>query len=413
MQALDVKTLVLILFTLNTFGFLAYLYTRFTILRMPGIGLWGAGHFALALCFFCVLLNIESPRSFLLLIFVSALMATHVLWWSGSRLFFNRKPIQPLLVLLPALTVVVFSISVRLSVVLGWSENGELFQTGYVLLFLTCAFYQLAIAREFISYRKPRLMTCIAVGCAFALIGLLSILKALCAPESVPVMIITASGYSLVTFVISIFTQVFSMFGLVLIAAERLQIRLNKVAQSDPLTGLLNRRGFELLSQQTIKAHSSDRKLGAVMAFDLDHFKRVNDAYGHATGDEVLKAFANTLKENTRAVDLVARFGGEEFVVLCLDVNQEDAISTAQRIRESIAEHTMQSGCDEDFSITVSVGLVMIEEDNPDLHRYVDTADTALYNAKAGGRNKVVMAEYQSSSNAPQDCQLSNTAVGG
>lgn len=392
MAELDIKTLVLILLTLNSFGFLAYIYTRFSILRMPGISLWAAGHLALAISFFCLWRNFESPQKPLLLLIVTSILAAQVFWWASARLFFKRKRIHPFLMLLPALFVILFTASARTAVALQWMADGALFQMGYILVFLTCAFYQLVIAREFFTYDSPRLMTSVALGCAFTMIATLSLLKAITAPASLPPMIIIPNTYSIASFAIVLFIQVFSMFGLVLISAERLQFSLNKLAQSDPLTGLLNRRGFEALSKQEIKHRRRDKKYCAIMEFDLDLFKSVNDTYGHSTGDDVLKVFADCLTTNTRSADIVARFGGEEFVVLCVDVDDAEAKITAKRICESMAEHTMHTNTGEDFFITVSVGLAMIEKECTDLSVYMERADSALYNAKAMGRNQVVMA---------------------
>jgi diguanylate cyclase (GGDEF)-like protein len=374
-------------------GFLAYIYARFSILRMSGIELWAGGHLALAICFFCILVNIDSPQQPLLLIIIISIMATHAMWWGASRSFFKKERLHPLLIMLPALIVIVFSICARASVALKLIEDGAIFRTGYIMLFLSCAFYQLAIAKEFISYRSPRLITSVSVGCAFALVAVLSLFKVITVPESLPPLIISPTTDSMATFVMVAFIQVVSMFGLMLISAERLQFRLHELAQSDPLTGLLNRRGFKLQSDVAIKRRRQGDNICAIMAFDLDHFKLVNDTYGHATGDDVLIAFANCLTENTRTTDIVARFGGEEFIVLCIDVDQADAKKTAKRISEFMAALTIQSKSEEDVSITVSIGIAMIEEDSPDLNLYLDTADTALYNAKARGRNKVVVAE--------------------
>tara|TARA_R110001583_G_scaffold59932_3_gene178338 strand:- start:29990 stop:31198 length:1209 start_codon:yes stop_codon:yes gene_type:complete len=393
MEEFDIRTLVLILLTLNILGFLAYIYARFSILRMSGIELWAGGHLTLAVCFFCVLVHIQSPQQPLLLLIIISIMATHIMWWSASRSFFKKERLHPLLIMLPALIVIVFSICARASVALQLIEDGAVFRTGYIMLFLSCAFYQLAIAKEFISFRSPRLITSVSVGCAFALVAALSLFKAITVPESLPPLILSSTTYNMATFVIIAFIQVVSMFGLMLISAERMQFRLHELAQRDPLTGLLNRRGFKLQSEVAIKRRRKGDNICAIMAFDLDHFKLVNDTHGHATGDDVLIAFANCLTENTRATDIIARFGGEEFIVLCIDVDQADAKKTAKRISEFMAALTIQSKKEKDVCITVSIGLAMIEEDCPDLNLYLDTADTALYHAKARGRNKVVVAE--------------------
>lgn len=394
MENFDIRTLVLILSTLNILAFFSYIYARFSILRMSGMTLWAGGHLALAVCFSCILLDLESPHPTLMLFVVIAVMATHAMWWSASRYFFNRKRLHPLVIMLPALIVVAFSVSARAFVALEWIEDGALFRTAYIMLFLTCAFYQFAIAKEFISYRSPRLITSVLVGCCFIVVAVLSIFKVITVPSSLPPLISSSMSYSIATFITVLFIQVTSMFGLMLISAERLKSRLNELAQSDPLTGLLNRRGFNLLSEIAIKRHKQGKNTCAIMAFDLDHFKLVNDTYGHATGDEVLIAFANCLTENTRSTDIVGRFGGEEFVVLCVDIDHVAAKNTAKRISEFMSSLTIQSKKEESFSITVSIGLAMIEEDHPDLCLYLEAADTALYKAKAMGRNKVVVAEY-------------------
>lgn len=394
MENFDIRTFVLILSTLNILAFFSYVYAHFSILRMSGMTLWAGGHLALAICFSCMLLDLESPHPSFILFVVIAVMATHAMWWSASRYFFNRKRLHPLLIMLPALIVVAFSVSSRALVALGWIEDGTLFQTAYIILFLSCAFYQFAIAKEFISYRSPRLITSVLVGCCFIVMAALSIFKVINVPSSHPPLISNSMSYSIATFMTIVFIQVTSMFGLMLISVERLQSRLNGLAQSDPLTGLLNRRGFNLLSEIAMKGHKQDKNICAIMAFDLDHFKLVNDTYGHATGDEVLIAFANCLKENTRSTDIVSRFGGEEFVVLCVGIDHVDANNTAKRIREFMSSLSIQSKKEEFFSITVSTGLAMIEEDKPDLNLYLEAADTALYKAKKTGRNKVVVAEY-------------------
>lgn len=407
MEGLDIRTLVLILSTLNIFVFFVYLYTRFSILKMPGIGHWALGHLTLAVCFICVWLNIESYQPPLLLLIVSSILATHFFWWSGARNFFNQKKLNPLLMGLPALIVLAFSVSARVMVHLNWIEDGALFRQGYVLLFACCAFYQLVIAKEFISYRSPRLLTSIAVGIAFIIISVLSLLKAISVPPHLPPLIVSSTTYSISTFIIVIFIQIFSMFGLVLIATERLQSKLNILAQSDPLTGLLNRRGFELLSQKKLKKRHKSHTLSAIMVFDLDHFKLINDAYGHSTGDDVLKMFANCLTKHTRSYDTVSRFGGEEFVVLCIDIDPKAALDMAEGIREFMCSHKIKSNGDDVVGITVSTGMVVIDEESPTISHYIDRADTALYHAKSTGRNKVVTAENASFSGAYKEDESS------
>ena len=155
---------------------------------------------------------------------------------------------------------------------------------------------------------------------------------------------------------------------------------------SDPLTGVGNRRALEqALALETSRAERTGEGLCAVMA-DIDHFKSINDTYGHDVGDEVLAAFGDLLRQETRGTDVVARFGGEEFVVLMPHTVLEQAIDTAERIREALASSRFAAVPD---PITVSAGVVQLG-----LHESGDAllrrADKALYMAKSTGRNRVV-----------------------
>ena len=363
---------------------------------MPGIDYWAFGHLTLAMCFLFVWVNIVSYQPSLLLLIISSILATHFFWWSGVRNFFNRKKLSPLLMGLPAILTLFFCASARTMVHLNWIEDGALFRPGYVLLFICCAFYQLAIAKEFISFSHPRLLTSIAVGIAFIMMSVLSLLKTMSAPQQLPPFIVSSTTYSVSTFFIVIFIQIFSMFGLVLIATERLQFKLKTLAQSDHLTGLLNRRGFEVLSQKNLKQGHKSNKTSAIMLFDLDHFKLINDAYGHSTGDEVLKNFANCLTKNMRPEDIVSRFGGEEFVALCVDIDHRSATDLAENVREYMCSLNMKSLSGEDMKITVSIGMVMIDDESLSISHYIEMADSALYDAKSTGRNKVLMVDSYS-----------------
>ena len=135
MEGFDLRILVLILLTLNMLGFLIYLYARFSTLRMAGMELWAGGHLALVVCFFGVLLNIESPNPPLLFLIVIFLLTTHTLWLSASRSFFHKERLDPLLVFLPAFMVVAFAVCAVTPLALNWIEEDTLFRTGYILLF--------------------------------------------------------------------------------------------------------------------------------------------------------------------------------------------------------------------------------------------------------------------------------------
>jgi len=162
------------------------------------------------------------------------------------------------------------------------------------------------------------------------------------------------------------------------------------MAVTDQLTGLYNRRYFERhLNVLLGKAQEQERDL-ALMILDIDHFKAVNDSYGHDIGDAVLREFSARLRRNIRGVDLACRFGGEEFVVLMPDTDFAQADSVAERVRQSIAEKMFDVGAPRPLSVTVSVGVSLNESlaDTPE--SLIKRADVALYRAKREGRNRVI-----------------------
>lgn len=169
---------------------------------------------------------------------------------------------------------------------------------------------------------------------------------------------------------------------------HKLQQREAQIVASsltDPLTGVGNRRYLEqALVAEISRASRTGTRLCAIMA-DLDHFKGVNDTYGHAAGDRVLAAFGDLLRQHTRVIDTAARFGGEEFIVLLPNTDLEDAISIANRIRESLAACPIEPLPD---PVTASFGVAEMAPDESG-SGLLRRADAALYKAKHSGRNRV------------------------
>jgi two-component system cell cycle response regulator len=162
------------------------------------------------------------------------------------------------------------------------------------------------------------------------------------------------------------------------------------LAVTDDLTGLYNRRYFDRhLGVMLGKAQAQERDM-AVMILDIDHFKAVNDSYGHDIGDAVLREFSLRLKRNIRGVDLACRFGGEEFVVLMPDTDFRQAEAVAERVREAVAERGFEVGTARPLTVTVSVGVTLNESLSDTPETLIKRADVALYRAKREGRNRVV-----------------------
>ncbi len=164
---------------------------------------------------------------------------------------------------------------------------------------------------------------------------------------------------------------------------------LNFLATRDPLTSCLNRRAFsERFDSLFRDTHNSELTLACVMV-DIDHFKAVNDNYGHATGDEVIKMLAEILKSNTRSEDLVARYGGEEFCLILPGMSDDVAIKTSERIRLKIKDESIKRYPDGPH-ITASLGIASLVDKPESPDELNKLADEALYTAKETGRNRVI-----------------------
>lgn len=166
--------------------------------------------------------------------------------------------------------------------------------------------------------------------------------------------------------------------------------RLEALAQTDPLTGLVNRRALTIrLVTEMERVRRYNAPL-AMLLVDLDHFKLVNDTYGHLAGDDVLIGVAGQLQRAVRSVDLVARYGGEEFVIVLPETGKQGAIAFAERLRDRVATHRFKLAGRQDVRITASIGVAIYPSQGLDsVEDFFRAADLALYRAKGSGRNLV------------------------
>jgi diguanylate cyclase (GGDEF)-like protein len=167
-------------------------------------------------------------------------------------------------------------------------------------------------------------------------------------------------------------------------------IKMRQLADTDFLTGLLNRRAFLAMADDAVEFSRRYRRGMATLMIDIDHFKKINDTHGHAAGDDAIKGIAGTIGECIRTTDKAARFGGEEFVVLLREIDQETALLLAERIRRSIEQSTISHGATT-IPATVSVGVAMFTEGDRDVQDLIERADQGLYVAKKTGRNRTFL----------------------
>ncbi|HEU0306884.1 MAG TPA: tetratricopeptide repeat-containing diguanylate cyclase, partial [Lysobacter sp.] len=166
--------------------------------------------------------------------------------------------------------------------------------------------------------------------------------------------------------------------------------RINRLALTDALTGVANRRQVEIAAEQAVEQARANQQPLAVLTFDLDWFKRINDGHGHAGGDQVLVRVARACESILRQNDLLGRIGGEEFIVLLPNTSSDAALLVAERLRDSVHRLDL-SDIAPDLGVTISLGLAMLRAGDDGVHGVIDRADAALYRAKEAGRNRVAV----------------------
>ncbi len=167
---------------------------------------------------------------------------------------------------------------------------------------------------------------------------------------------------------------------------------LLRAANSDELTGVSNRRAFYEAADLELARYARKPRPIALLLIDIDHFKQVNDTYGHLVGDDVIRNLAVVLRRSVRAIDVVARLGGEEFAVMLPSTSPEMAAVIGERIRQNVSTERVQAG-DEEILYTISVGVALVQPEMSGTNDLLAAADVALYAAKRGGRNRVCVFE--------------------
>jgi diguanylate cyclase (GGDEF)-like protein len=177
------------------------------------------------------------------------------------------------------------------------------------------------------------------------------------------------------------------------VATNRLQLQaanqeLQRLSSTDRLTGLFNRGHWEEMLRQDYARHRRYDRNAALVMFDIDHFKKINDSYGHQAGDAVIQQTAELIRQSMRDADIAGRYGGEEFVVLLPDTESEGAVTFAERLRQSIEAHeVVHEG--QTIRFTVSLGIADLSQPTSGYAQLIERADTALYQSKSAGRNQV------------------------
>jgi diguanylate cyclase (GGDEF)-like protein len=194
-----------------------------------------------------------------------------------------------------------------------------------------------------------------------------------------------------VTYLTCYLLMIVNGFGFLLLCKEKDDRAMALLATIDSLTGLVNRRAFFERTESARQLSTRLRSPIALMMIDIDHFKRLNDRFGHATGDEALCVFAATAQQALRDHDIMGRLGGEEFALVLPGTDMEGALQAAERLRCAIAAAVLPTSGNQ-YSMTVSIGVVVIDP-NEHINSALARADHALYAAKSAGRDRVEIGE--------------------
>lgn len=321
------------------------------------------------------------------------------MFWNGVRLFHERRT-RPFGTFAGAFVWL-----------LGWQLPGFSDASYGRIAFgaLIVAAYTFAIAFELGRERRKPLYSptaAILVPSLHAVVFLLPLIMRAMAPG------LLANGWLMAFIMETIIYAVASAFIVLLMVKDHYVYVYRNAATTDPLTGLLNRRGFED-AMASLCAHQARRGAPVtVLMFDLDHFKSINDRFGHGVGDDVLCLFANVAASNTRTNDIVARFGGEEFAVV-IPADLETAARIGERLRAAFqAAAVTVSG--HAIGGTVTIGAACSRERVADIGKLLARADAALYRAKRDGRNRLYAAPDQSEGAAePERAAAAATALRG
>lgn len=252
-----------------------------------------------------------------------------------------------------------------------------------------------------IHERRSRWLT----GTAFAVAAVLVFCRGLTVFFSPPeeISILAVSPFRTFSLLIGFVVIILSNFGFLLMTRERADRENERLATLDSLTEIFNRRTFLDLAQKEVVRHRRNRLPLALLMVDFDNFKRINDTYGHLTGDDVLRSFTVETLTCLRRNDIFGRYGGEEFAILLPETDAAGAAIFAERLRTRIAGVCVQAGASS-VNCTVSIGITGLNfAENADLDDILRVADEALFAAKAAGRNCVVCLSLSGTEGAETD----------
>ena len=385
-MGLDVNTLFLVTIYVEAMLGLLLLFAWIQNSGIQAVAWWGGAHLLRAAS--VALFGMYGTVSDVITIDLAnaILFTAFAVTWTGARVFDGQKPhlmylVGGALLWLLACRTPFFADSVEARVLLS---------SGIITAYTWATAYEFWRGRsEPLVSRWPAIFMLFAHGSLFLLRTPLSQVL----PWSPTSQVFDSVWLTVLSFEALLFTIAIA-FILLAMATERTELRHKTAALVDPLTGIANRRAFLEEATAMTKRQVNNPVPTAVLLADLDHFKSINDRFGHAVGDHVLQVFAETATAKLGPCDLIGRLGGEEFAIILYDASRDKGLAIAERIRLSFED----AGAEVDgreIGSTVSMGMVVCEDGMIDVPALLAQADEALYCAKERGRNRIEVASLK------------------
>lgn len=353
---------------------------------MRGIGYWAIGALMIASGVLGAFLLSGALPSAPLVMANLAIVAGFIVTWWGIDAFFGRRPGYRFgfaLLAVSAATIIYF-------VATGNSRDRVLFLIGVFALMSGLRLY--SMLREVNpGTRFSQIMISLALGAQGIYYLVLATAVFSLPPVEKPLAQIPIYGW---LFLIPMLLSIVVVFGIVLLVNQTIAMRLQESARRDALTGALTRSALEDVAADELARSRRHGLPLSLLLLDIDHFKMVNDQHGHAAGDTALRQFAAAVRRCLRREDVFGRLGGEEFCALLPSTAVAGAAQLAERIRQSVANLAVEAGGHR-LSLKVSIGVASLGEHGGSWDELVNQADRAMYAAKRGGRNRVIVGDTQ------------------
>ena len=385
-MSFEVKTLFLLTVDVEAILGLLLLLVWVQNIRLRAVAWWGSAHLLRCLSVLLYGLYGSVPELISIDLANAILFSSFGVTWNGARVFNGRASLPGSLVAGAAIWLAACQLP-------GFEPTSEI---RGLLSSMVIATYAWLTAYEFwrgrdepLVSRWPAILLFFTLGAQYLLRTPLSSLLPGNTGDGA-----FASAWLTILSLDALLMTIATAFILLAMSKERTELRHKTAAMLDPLTGLRNRRAFLQDAQVLMQRQIARDCPVAVFLVDLDHFKSINDHFGHSIGDRVLEIFARTAHANLGPADIVGRLGGEEFAVLLEDAGRDNAFVVADRLRSAFAaDAAIVDG--HAVNATTSIGVSVIVDPAQDLSRLLAQADRALYRAKARGRDRVEVTAFE------------------